>query len=212
MNGRLNSLRFFGPAAPELEQTQTGFALRSCGGESFTVRLWGRFPAGWCGSLSVGLSRLGIDIVRGFARRVSQGVWAAEFEIRTTPGGTRVSEIDYVELAETPASFHDTPPIELDSYFLDGSPEAGGALYLEVRGHDRMGFLGSLLERLAGLSLFPEEMTVETRGQRANDSFYLRAAEGRVPSEAARRALRDLLEVLARRSPAAERSASAQPY
>src|SRR5262249_17187570 len=200
MNSRLNNLRFLGPAETGFEQAPTGAELRACGAGSFTLRLWGHFTPGWCGRLSAGLSALGIDIVRGFARRVGQERWAAEFEIQATPGGAEGSEIDYVALAEAAVPLHDSQALELDGYFLDGSPEAGGALYLEIRGRDRVGFLGSLLERLAELSLFPEEMTVETRNGRVSDSFYLRATGGSMPSEPTRRALRDLLETLARRS------------
>ena len=46
-------------------------------------------------------------------------------------------------------------PVELTHFALDGSPDQGAALFLEVRGTDRIGFLGSLLRSLSELELSP---------------------------------------------------------
>jgi UTP:GlnB (protein PII) uridylyltransferase len=73
-----------------------------------------------------------------------------------------------------------------------------GALLLEVKGLDRIGFLGSLLDRLAGLALFPEDMTIETQDEMALDRFALKALGGHSPSAEAHQALLTLLEDLRR--------------
>jgi hypothetical protein len=160
------------------------------------LRIWGRFPPGWAGLLSLGLSHAQLAIVRGYARKVPQGHWLAEFQIRPLPGAPDPKQVDYVELALTGPTHAEREPIVLESYFVDRAPDHGGALFLEVRGEDRMGFLGSLLDGLAGASLFPEEMRIETRGNVAFDRFQLRGLGGRLPSEDARRALDGLLEGL----------------
>jgi UTP:GlnB (protein PII) uridylyltransferase len=92
----------------------------------------------------------------------------------------------------------------LSQYSLDGSTDVGPALYLEVRGPDRLGFLGSLLRSLARLELAPREMHITTSGGEAFDSFYLKTLSGAVPPEAARRALAAGLEAaLVARHPSA---------
>lgn len=114
------------------------------------LRIWGRFPPGWAGLLSLGLSHAQLAIVRGYARKVPQGHWLGEFQIRPLPGGPDPKQVDYVELALTGPANAEREPIVLQSYFVDRAPDHGGALFLEVRGEDRMGFLGSLLDGLAG--------------------------------------------------------------
>ena len=93
---------------------------------------------------------------------------------------------------------------------MDGSPESGPYVFLEVRGPDRVGFLGSLLERLRDIGLFPEQMSVETWAGQARDTFYLRSARpgARPRSEDAARELAALLEPLRAKAAA---SCSARP-
>ena len=59
---------------------------------------------------------------------------------------------------------------------------------------------GSLLHRLAFLSLFPEEMSIETHGGEATDRFRLRSLAGREPSPETVRALNLMLGALARQA------------
>ena len=81
-------------------------------------------------------------------------------------------------------------------------------LYLEVRGPDRLGFLGSLLRALARLALSPREMMISTRDGEAFDRFFLQTVAGQVPPDQARNALAATLEAarLASRSRSAEAS------
>jgi UTP:GlnB (protein PII) uridylyltransferase len=67
-------------------------------------------------------------------------------------------------------------------------------LFLEVRGEDCVGFLGSLLEGLADAALSAEEMRVETQGNIAFDQFQLRGHSGQMPSAAMHSALSRWLE------------------
>jgi hypothetical protein len=140
-----------------------------------------------------------MDILRGYAQRAAERSWTAHVQLRAARPDVDPRSIDYVQLAAAPASARSPVDIELDSYYVDGSPDSGGTLFLEVRAPDRIGFLGSLLDRLAGLSLFPDEMAIDTRGGRVFDRFHLKTAEGRLPSDASRRALAGTLDGLVSR-------------
>jgi hypothetical protein len=175
------------------------FDVRPIGDELYSLRLWGPLPSGWSGHLTLGLARAAIGIERGHARR-SEGSWEAEFHMRParrnreTP--TDPATIDYARLLARRAPV--TPvAIELTDYRIH---PLLGTIALEVEGVDSMGFLGSLLGRLAFLSLFPEEMNIETKGTLVTDSFRLRSFAGRPPSPEAPRALERTLHEIVRRS------------
>jgi hypothetical protein len=168
------------------------------GGGIYTLRIEGAFPDGWCGRLCLGLSRESLSVVRGFARRIDGEGWVAEFQLLSQDGRSDPRTLDALAFAGQPAEEGPPLPITLDSYFVDGSPESGPYVFLEVRGPDRVGFLGSLLERLRGIGLFPEQMSVETWAGQARDTFYLRPARpgARRRSEDAARELEALLAPL----------------
>lgn len=159
------------------------------------VRLWGRLAPGWCGSFSLGLSWAGVNILRGFARKIAPGRWGAEFQVQSSTGHDTGS-LDYLALARDRPPYATTVPIALDSYRLAVSGEFNESLSLEVHGPDCVGFLGSLLECLTRLSLFPEEMAIETHDGQVSDRFLVKATGGRPPSEEVRRALGVLLDGL----------------
>jgi hypothetical protein len=179
-----NDLTHFGPR-PSPERIR-GADLSPWTRELFHLRLWGRFPAGWAGALSLGLSDRRITIVRGFARKLVQGHWIAEFELQPTADAPDLRGLDFVELALAAPEPGPRAPLSLHSHFVDRSPDRGGMLFLEVRGEDRVGFLGSLLEGLAAASLSAEEMRIETQGGVAFDRLHLRGLTGQLPSEATR--------------------------
>ncbi len=81
--------------------------------------------------------------------------------------------------------------LRLERYVL--GPIVGGALQLAIYSQDCVALLGDLLDRVAGLSLFPEEMHVEAQPGLAEGRFRFRALGGGAPSEEARCALESLL-------------------
>ena len=164
----------------------------------YSLRLEGAFADGWCGRLSLGLSRARLSVVRGFARRIEGGGWVSELYLHAQEGGADPRALDVLALANAPAATGPPLPITLDGYYVDGSPESGPYVFLEVRGEDRVGFLGSLLERLRDAWLFPEQMSVETWAGQVRDTFYLRPARpgARLRSEEAARELALMLEPL----------------
>lgn len=155
------------------------------------LRLGGRFLQGWVGSLALGLSRSHVTVVRGCACCMSRGKWTAFFDIRALTGAPDLRSIDYPALAGRPQESAAPVPIRLEKIAL--GPVIGGALQLGVRGDDCVGFLGSLLDRMARLSLFPEELHVETHAAVAEDRFRVRTLTGAAPSEDLRRALESVL-------------------
>jgi len=176
--------------------------IETTAGSASRLFISGKFPIGWAGMLALGLSREQISIVRGCACRVNPGGWSAYFDLQGLKGAPSLDAVDYCALAMR-GGIHTVPiAIQLEGYHL--IPMLGGGIQLAVRGLDRVGFLASLLGRLAGLSLFPEEMQIETRGHVAEDRFQLRAADGRAVSAETRRAIETLL-ALWRLPPAARR-------
>jgi hypothetical protein len=171
--------------------------VRGVGGGLYSLRLGGSLPAGWSGHLSLGLARIHIGIERGHARK-THGSWEAEFHLRPTPDGPDPAGVDYARMLGRRSSTLSTVPIELTDYRVK---PLLGTIAIEVEGVDGVGFLGSLLARLAFLSLFPEEMNIETRDGHVFDSFRLKALAGRHPSPEAPRALETLLHELKRRTP-----------
>jgi hypothetical protein len=173
---------------PGAEPKAPGYHVVATTRTLYSVRLWGPLHPLWADRFTRGLSNSGISILNGFARQELSGSWGAEFLITPLPGASDPAKIDYISLTQEPPPPH-APPLVLDGFDVDGSPERGGFLYLEVRGPDRVGFLGSLLRTLSELRLVPKEMWVATRFGEACDRFLLTLADGRSPGEDVRQAL-----------------------
>jgi hypothetical protein len=176
------------------------FTTTSWAGDVHWLRVRGQLDAGWTRSLALGLATMGIDVVRGHAKRSCRRSWVAELQLRATEGGADPRAVDYARLADGLVEPARPADLALDSYYADGSPDSGGALLLEVRAPDRVGFLGSILHRLASLSLVPDEMTLDSRADCVFDRFQLKTADGRLPSDEARRALVRTLDGLVSRA------------
>jgi hypothetical protein len=176
--------------------------IRPSAGGATLVRLGGRLPIGWAGHLTRGLSRAGISVLRGSAHWTKAGQWTAQLHVVPAAPGVDPLTVDYLRLAMDPGPWEEPAAIELVSFRVE-QPAPRGELRVNLRGRDRVGFLGSLLYRLAGLSLFPEELRVETEGEWAVDALALRATGGLAPSPAAHRALVALLTQLAGKAAAA---------
>jgi len=193
LRDRLIHSRFFDVAGPN----GAGSSVTSWAGGLQAVKLSGELPPGWCGNLTSALSHRNIGIVRGFAKRIVDHRWIAEFQVQSAAeSGTGLSDTNYLSLAWLPPPPAPPADIELESYYVDGSPEAGQYLFLEVHGYDRIGFLASLLDRLGTQSLVPEQMSLETWEGRALDCFHLKAAAGGPPRPETALVLAAMLESL----------------
>jgi hypothetical protein len=184
-------------AGPDVDEGTPSHGFEFCFGPAdvHSVQLWGDFGPGWSSAVPLGLAAAGISILRGFARRTIDRAWTVELEVQALAPDADPESIDYAALAMSPARPAPAVPFTLDSYYADGSPERG-RLFLEVQAPDRLGFLGSLLDRLAALSLHLDEMTIDTRRGRAFDQFFLKTPDGELPSEESCRALTSALDEL----------------
>jgi hypothetical protein len=183
---------------PDSEPGTPGYRVFAKTRSLYSVRLWGPLHPLWADRFTRGLSNMGVSILNGFARQESSGPWGAEFLVMPMPGASDPESVDYLSLTQEPPPPH-APPLVLDGFAVDGSPERGGLLYLEVRGPDRVGFLGSLLRTLSGLDLVPREMWVATRDGEACDRFLLSSSDGSLPTDDKRRALEEALDSHQRR-------------
>ena len=186
---------------PGAEPTTVGHRVSANSRSLHSVQLWGPLHPLWADRFTRGLSHLGISILNGFARQEASGSWGAEFLVMPMPGGANPETLDYIALTETLPP-PDAPSLLLDDFHIDNSPERGGFVYLEVRGPDRVGFLGSLLRILGEQGLVPREMWVATRYGEACDRFLLTAPDGRSPGDETRYALELALDSYRQRSEA----------
>jgi hypothetical protein len=167
--------------------------------DSFRVRLGGSFGQGWLASLCRGLAAQNISIERAHAMRTRNLSWIAEFTARSLAGAPLPESVPYLMLAASPVA-HEGQPLSLDRYELESCYD--GTLKLSFEAQDALGLLGTLLEKLAALGLYPVEMHIETQTQRALDMLWLSTADGGAPGDLLRAALERVLKQ-ALRSPRA---------
>jgi UTP:GlnB (protein PII) uridylyltransferase len=106
------------------------------------------------------------------------------------------SRVDFLSLALDDSDTGASTAISLSEFSLGDPADHNGALQLEVRAADQLGFLAALLNRLAFLFLFPEEMHIDTVNGMAVDRFRLKGIGGTPPSATSRAALQRKLRVL----------------
>jgi hypothetical protein len=170
------------------------------------LTVWGDFPPWWLGAIAGGLSRLGADIVRGFAGRSAQK-WLAQLEVQGLPVSDSIGA-DILAVARARV-YGCMPRVDLSLYRFDVARQPQtGALRLELEAQDSTGFLAILLDRLASLTLFPTSVTIATRGNRIADTLELVGISGRPPSLPAEQSLKSTLDQLTLRGVQARSSAS----
>lgn len=163
----------------------------------YTLVLKGFLSPGWIGRLTAGLAQHRISILWGEAEKVSAYAWHATFRLKSAQAATAPLTIDYVWLANNEcAKDRARAPIALSDFRIEPGNRHQGSLYLEIKGVDRIGFLGDLLDYFSSRCLFPVKMKVETKGDAAVDKFWLRGVGGSIPSESVASAMRENLDRL----------------
>ncbi len=170
-----------------------GFEVSRKSSGNFELKIWGRFPPNWIGNLSSGLSGNRINIINGTARK-AKASWSAEFEIAPARFATDLKNIDFLALAKGSGHTDSSADISLDDLVIGDPGENDGALYVEIKARDQLGFLGTLLNRFAFYSLFPEEMIIDTVNGKIFDRFWIKGVGGSTPSDTAIRTLKQKLE------------------
>lgn len=172
---------------------KSGFEILPTASGNFVVKIWGKFSPEWIGCLSSGLSRHKISIVKGKAKK-SLAYWETEFEIVRTHLATDPRKLDFLALAKEETNTRQENSVSLTRYTLEPPEKHGGALYLEIQAADQLGFLGQILNNLAFLTLFPEEISIDTVQGNIFDKFWIRGLGGNPPSATAQAALKKKLE------------------
>jgi hypothetical protein len=91
-------------------------------------------------------------------------------------------------------SFATERPLQLDGFELEATQDHGGSLLLTIDAHDMLGLLGTLLQRVAELELYPIELHIDTQKGLVHDRVWLGAKGGAVPSAEVEGALRAILQ------------------
>ena len=175
-----------------------GFELRDVGG-NLLLELSGRFPVSWAGNLFAALAVNQISVEKGTARRTGPSEWQAQFQLDAARALKAPTSLDFVALAVEPRPVAAGSMLSIQKFSLGGAP--GTPLTLEVWGDDQLGFLGRLLNLLAGYSFFPQEMVIGTEGGRIHDRFWLAGIGGKPPTTSAIDSLSRGLERLCGDSP-----------
>lgn len=170
-------------------RSESGLRVTRLAPDVHRVELWGAMPIGWLGNFTRGATEQGLDIVRGHAQRSPARIWSAELEIRSS-ARFELERADFLALARTPSDAGEPQELELSSFELTRSSGRPGMLELHVRARDRVGFLASLLEHVAGFVLFPEEIGIDTVMGEARDMLVLSSVGGQSPPPELEQSLR----------------------
>jgi hypothetical protein len=163
----------------------------------YQLSLKGFLSPGWTGRLTAGLAQHRVGIVTGEAEKVNSSTWDSTFKLKSAPFAKDPLTIDYAALASTELPYdRTTGSIALRGFTMEPCSRHQGSLYLEVKGVDRLGFLGDLLDYFSMRCLFPVKMIIETHADTALDRFWLRGVGGSVPSETVANAMQENLQRL----------------
>lgn len=183
-------LRPAGAESDPAATTEPGFELRSITSELFELRIWGKFPPKWLVNLCGGLTGHQANIHRGQASKITPTLWQAALEFSGETAAFAPERIPYLHLAQRSRAGR-ADEIDLESYAIERRDDA---LFVRVRGADRLGFLESLLKLFALYTLFPAEVKFDTTAGVAEDLFWLKGMGGTAPSEASLNGLKTELD------------------
>lgn len=195
-------MEYFAPHKEEKSSTSprglnhVGSEIKAIPGQpnAYELVIKGFLTPGWTGRLTAALAQNRVDIVRGQAERMTVSAWHSRFELKSAPFAKDPLSIDYLALAATELpNDRGVGKLSLLSFMMEPASRHDGSLYLEIRGVDRLGFLGDLLDYFSMRCLFPVKMTVETVGDTALDRFWLKGVGGSTPSEAISTAIKENL-------------------
>jgi hypothetical protein len=148
---------------------------------------------GWAGRLTANLAQQRIGISSGEAEKVTLSAWHASFELKAAPFAKDPLSLDYAALASAESSNDQSAAIALLDFRMEPCSRHEGSLFLELKGMDRLGFLGDLLDYFSMRCLFPVKMTIETVGETAVDRFWLKGVGGSRPSDSIAEAVQENL-------------------
>jgi UTP:GlnB (protein PII) uridylyltransferase len=171
-----------------------GFTVEGQGAGRYRLGVTGSFTPGWLARLSAGLSDHQVSILHGQGAQLRASYWEAEFDLEKSPGAVDPASLDFRSLVEKSLPKSRDEHLELKSFTIAPAENAGQAVWVEVSGIDKIGFLRNVLNAFAFYALFPCEVQVATQDNLVRDRFLLRGIAGTAPSANALQGLRDWLE------------------
>jgi len=162
--------------------------------EYYELNVQGNFSPGWLARLASGLSDHQISILQGNGKLVRASYWEAKFDIKADSNTKNLGNIDYRALIETRNSTSSNESLELINYSIHPPETNSNAVWVEIQGADKIGFLSKVLNIFSFNSLFPCAIEVGTIGTSVHDRFLLRGIAGAPPSSNALNGLKELLD------------------
>ena len=138
----------------------------------------GYLPLGWVGSLTQGLYDRKISIISGSAKRANMSQWNGEFIVEPLHSSA-VTGIDFAKLVRDNATGSvRTQDLSINAYSVKPCFKANGSIYIEMEGHDQIGFLAGIMKKFSSCGLFPWDFSVSTEDGRICDKFHLMGPGG----------------------------------
>jgi hypothetical protein len=138
----------------------------------------GNLPLGWAGSLACGLSERKINILSGYAKRITVSTWEGELVADPIHSASSIPEIDFAGLVNARVNRATAPHLSITTFIVKECFRANGSVYVEINGHDQVGFLAAVLKRFASCGLYPWDFSILTRKNCIFDKFHLLGPAG----------------------------------
>jgi hypothetical protein len=153
------------------------------------IELSGNLPVGWAGSLAHGLSEKKVNILSGYAKRISVSTWQGEFVVDPIHSASNIPEIDFAGLVNDTAGRATAPRLSITTFIVKECFRANGSVYVEIDGHDQVGFLAAVLKKFASCGLYPWDFSILTKKNYVFDKFHLMGPAGVKASKGTLRSL-----------------------
>jgi hypothetical protein len=138
----------------------------------------GNLPLGWAGSLAHGLSDKKINILSGYAKRITVSTWEGELVIDPVHSAANIPDVDFSRLLNKGMDRATALQLPITTFIVKECFRENGSLYVEINGHDQVGFLAAVLKRFASCGLYPWHFSILTRKNNVYDKFHLMGPAG----------------------------------
>ena len=142
------------------------------------IEFSGNLPLGWAGSLACGLSDKKINILSGYAKRITVSTWEGELIVDPVHSASKIPDIDFESLVNEKTRRASAPHLSITTFIVKECLRRNGSVYVELNGHDQVGFLAAVLKRFASCGLYPWDFSILTRKNCIFDKFHLLGPAG----------------------------------
>ena len=153
------------------------------------IEFSGNLPLGWAGSLAHGLSDKKINILSGYAKRITVSTWEGELVIDPVHSASNIPDVDFSGLLNKGMGRATALHLPITTFVVKECFRANGSVYVEINGHDQVGFLAAVLKRFASCGLYPWHFSILTKKNRVFDKFHLMGPAGVKASKGTMRSL-----------------------